>query len=111
MVARFVEECLLLREIPTASQIHSGKILAYLSPNFNKQINYLSIYIFIHDSIRYSPFMKTSTQQAKIEYTEKSVLSWFDHNKYRLEENREEPIRTEEAETKFGSIAPPRRER
>lgn len=56
MVARFVEECLLLREIPTASQIHSGKILAYLSPNFNKQINYLSIYIFIHDSIRYSPF-------------------------------------------------------
>lgn len=47
MVARFVEECLLLREIPTASQIHSGKILAYLSPNFNKQINYLSIYIII----------------------------------------------------------------
>lgn len=59
---------------------------------------------------RLSP-LKTSTQQAKIEYTEKSVLSWFDHNKYRLEENREEPIRTEEAETKFGSIAPPRRER
>lgn len=56
MVARFVEECLLLREIPTASQIHSGKIPAYLSPNFNKQINYLSIYIFIHDSIGYSPF-------------------------------------------------------